>query len=33
VNIGYWDRGGYTYVIVGALSQEAIRHIAAEVEI
>jgi len=33
VNVGYWDRGGYTYVIVGALSQEAIRHLAAEVEV
>jgi anti-sigma factor RsiW len=33
MTVGYWDRGGYTYVIVGALSQEAIRHIAAEVEV
>jgi anti-sigma factor RsiW len=33
LNVGYWDRGGYTYVIVGALSQETIRHIAAEVEV
>ena len=31
--VGYWDHGGYTYVIVGALSREAIRHIAAEVEV
>jgi anti-sigma factor RsiW len=31
--VGYWNRNGYTYVIVGALSQEAIRHIAAEVEV
>jgi|tagenome__1003787_1003787.scaffolds.fasta_scaffold20871146_2 anti-sigma factor RsiW len=33
MTVGYWDHGGYTYVIVGALSQEAVRNIAAKIEV
>lgn len=31
LSVGYWDRDGYTYVIVGALSPDAVRSIAAEI--
>jgi anti-sigma factor RsiW len=32
LNIGVWDENGYTYVVVGALTEDSVRRIAAKVD-
>jgi anti-sigma factor RsiW len=33
LNVGAWDENGYTYVVVGALTEDSVRRIAAKVDI
>ena len=32
LNVGVWDENGYTYVVVGALTEDSVRRIAAKVD-
>jgi anti-sigma factor RsiW len=32
LNVGVWDDNGYTYVVVGALTEDSVRRIAAKVD-
>jgi anti-sigma factor RsiW len=32
LNVGVWDENGYTYVVVGALTEDGVRRIAAKVD-